>query len=39
MPLLPDTRGKFDWDQILQQFRVVAGSPGTAADKVEAWAE
>lgn len=37
--MLPDTHGKFDWDQILQQFRVVAGSPKTVADKVEAWAE
>jgi alkanesulfonate monooxygenase SsuD/methylene tetrahydromethanopterin reductase-like flavin-dependent oxidoreductase (luciferase family) len=37
--MLPDTHGKFDWDQILTQFRVVAGSAKTVTDKIEAWAE
>jgi alkanesulfonate monooxygenase SsuD/methylene tetrahydromethanopterin reductase-like flavin-dependent oxidoreductase (luciferase family) len=37
--VLPDSHGKFDWNQILTQFRVAVGSPKTVADKIEAWAE
>ncbi len=38
--MLPSSHGgAFNWKQIREQFRVVAGTPGTVADAVEKWAE
>ena len=37
--MLPDLHGKFDWEAMQANFRVVAGSPKTVADTVERWAE
>lgn len=38
--MLPSSHGgAFDWAQIRQQFRVVAGTAKTVADTIEKWAE